>query len=245
MLWDFCFRAGSGQGAAIGGLTTAAGLCSRRHVAEDSDLFLEEAAVLIKELEARREMIWNQEQLVAYEVAKVVIPKPKVTVWMIMLPLLFLFFLHDLKKFKTGITDFAQGFLKNKKTALDLTFNATREGIPVEAKLAQFAAEAWPAPADQNELHEKQRREIACLMNHYQRLLTGSGKSYAALIKNVYPSAPKYQIFLDTLFELESGVLKAVLQSTPTDGNAHEIAKLMQTATRQMRQRERDRIFPV
>jgi hypothetical protein len=202
-------------------------------------------AVLIKELEARRAMIWYQEQLVAYEVAKVVIPRPKVTVWMIMLPLLFLFFLHDLKKFKAGITDFAQGFLKNKKTALDLTFNATREGIPVEAKLAQFAAESWPAPADQNELHGKQRREIACLMNHYQRLLTGSGKSYAALIKNVYPSAPKYQVFLDTLLELERGVLKAVLQSTPTDGDAHEIAKLMQTATRQVRQRERDRIFPV
>lgn len=175
--------------------------------------------------------------------AKVLIPKPKVTVWMVMLPLLFLFFLQDLKKYKVGIGNFVEGFLKNKKAALGLAMGAVHEGASLAAKLADFAAEAWPLPADQNELYEKQRREIACLMQHYQRLLTGSGKTYAALIKNAYRSGPEYQVFLDTLFGLERAVLKAAMPSDPAGGDAHELVRLMQTATRQIRQRERASIF--
>lgn len=188
-------------------------------------------------------MIWHQERILAYELAKVLIHKPNVTVWMIMLPLLLLFFIQDLKKYKAGIANFVDGFLKNKKTALDMAFNAAREGTSPGDELAGFAADARSASADQDELHEKQLREIACLMNHYRRLFTGNGETYEALIKNVYPSAIEYQVFLDTLFGLEKDVIQAALRSKPTDGDAHELSKLMQTALRQIRQRECDRIF--
>jgi hypothetical protein len=201
--------------------------------------------LLTQDLEARHAMLLHQERILAYDLAKVLIHKPKVTVWMIMLPLLFLFFLQDLKKYKAAIQNFTEGYLKNKIIALDLAFSGVREDASLDGALATFASETRLAPADQNELHEKQRQEIACLMDHYRRLLTAKGKTYEELVKNAYPSASAYRLFLDTLFDLENAVMHTALRSNPADGDAHELGQLMQNATRQLRRRECERIFHV
>jgi hypothetical protein len=198
---------------------------------------------LTPDLEARQAMIWQQERILAYDLAKVLIHKPGVTVWMIMLPLLFLFFMQDLKNYKAAMQKFTEGFLKNKQIALDLALNGVREGAALDSAPAQSAAGFRSDPADQNEIHEKQRQEIACLMDHYRRLLTAKGKTYEELIKNAYPSASAYRLFLDTLFDLENAVMQTALRSNPTDGDAHELGQLMQNATRQLRRREFERIF--
>lgn len=190
-------------------------------------------------------MIWHREQILAYELAKALIPKPKVSVWMVMLPFLFLFFMQDLKKYKAGIRNFADGFLKNKKIALDLAFNAVRERISHEAALAAFAADAKPVFADQSDLHEKQMNEIAGLMTHYRCLLNGRGKTCEELLKNAYGAAGKYRRFLETLEALENEVIQAASKLNPPDGDSQELVKLMQTAARRIRRRECERIFQV
>lgn len=195
------------------------------------------------DLEARQAMIWQQERILAYDLAKVLIHKPRVTVWMIMLPLLFLFFLQDLKNYKAAIRNFTNGFLKNKQTALELALTGLREGTARDSAPAQFAAGFRSDPTDQNDLHETQRQEIACLMDHYRRLLTATGKTYAELIKNAYPSVSAYRLFLDTLFDLENAVMQTALGSNPTDGDARELGQLMQTATRQLRRQACERTF--
>jgi hypothetical protein len=207
------------------------------------------ANTLTQNLEARHAMILHQERVLSYQLAKVMIKKPKVSVWMVMLPLLFLFFIQDVRKYKAGIRDFADGFFKNKKIALDLTLKAMLEDVPLKEALSVFASNVAPVLSDQMELHEKQMKEIAYLMMHYQRLLTARGDTYEALIKNTFGSAAAYQRFLDGLADLEREVIRSALTFARSDGIAKEVetpqelAKLMQNAMRQIRRRECDRIF--
>jgi hypothetical protein len=204
---------------------------------------------LTQNLEARHAMILHQERVLSYELAKVMIKKPRVSVWMVMLPLLFLFFIQDVRKYKAGIRDFADGFFKNKKIALDLTLKAMLEDVPLKEALTAFASNVEPVLSDQMELHEKQMKEIAYLMMHYQRLLTARGDTYEALIKNTFGSAAAYQRFLDGLADLEREVIRSALTFARSDGVAKEVetpqelAKLMQNAMRQIRRRECERIF--
>jgi hypothetical protein len=198
---------------------------------------------LPQRLEERRGLIWHREQVFGYALAKVLIPKPKVTVWMIMLPLLFLFFMQDLKKYKAGIRGFADGFLKNKKIALDLAFNALQEGASLDRVVADFAAESRSESGIHTDLFEKQLREIACLANHYQRLMQGSGRGYAALVQQAYGSAAKYHQFLDKLFGLEDAVLQTAFAIQPPEGDAQALARQMQIAARRMRREAADKLF--
>jgi hypothetical protein len=198
---------------------------------------------LAHNLEKRRALIWHQERILAYDLAKVLIHKPKVTVWMIMLPLLFLFFIQDLKKYKAAIGNFTDGFLKNKKIALDLALKSVREDISLEAMRTEWISESQPAAAEQPELFKKQTDEIVWLMNHFRRLLTAGGQSYEALIKSAYCSLSAYQDFIDTLFDLENAVIRTALTFNPPDENTRELVSLMQSAIRKIRQRERDRLF--
>jgi hypothetical protein len=198
---------------------------------------------LTQSLKERHDMIWYREQVLAYELARTMIHKPKVGVWMILLPLLFVFFLQDIKKYKSSIRTFVDGFLKNKKIALDLTFNAVSAGTSLEKTLAEFASETQPTFSDQNDLHEKQLREIAFLMKHFQRLLNGKGRTYEELLKEAYPSAGEYASFLDTLFKLEDAVLKSAFPAGTSNKEAGELVTLMQNTVRRMRLQERDRVF--
>ncbi len=204
---------------------------------------------MTQKLQERHAMILHQERVLSYELAKVMIKKPKVSVWMVMLPLLFLFFIQDVRKYKAGIRDFADGFFKNKKIALDLALKAILEDVAFKDTLADFASNIGPVSAEQLTLHEKQFNEIAFLMMHYQGLLTGNGGTYEALIKNKYGSAAEYQRFLNALADLEREVIQSALTFARSDGVGNEVetpqelAKLMQNAMRQIRRRECERIF--
>ena len=195
------------------------------------------------ELETRHALIWHQEKIVAYDLAKVLIDKPRVTVWMIMLPLLFLFFIQDLKKYKAAIGNFVDNFLKNKKIALDLAFKAERGGLSLETMRTEWISEVQSTAVEQPELLETQTDEIAWLIDHYSRLLAADGNSYDALIKNAYSSFSAYQHFIDTLLDLENAVIRAAFKYNPPNENTRELVILMQNAIRKIRQKERNRVF--
>lgn len=193
--------------------------------------------------EERHALLWQREQVVGYALAKELVTKPQVTVWMIMLPLLFLFFIQDLKKYKAGIRGFADGFLKNKKIALDLALKAIQEDASLDRTLADFASESRPEDPVYADLLDIQMREIACLANHYQRLMQGSGRSYEALVQQTYGSAAKYHQFLDKLFSLEDAVLQAAFDIQPPEGEAQTLAGQMQIAARRIRREAAEKMF--
>lgn len=194
-------------------------------------------------LEERHALIWHGEQVFAHALAKQVINKPKVTVWIILLPLLFLFFMQDLKKYKNGIRDFVEGFLKNKKIALDLAFNAVVDGASLEKTVAAFGADSRPDNDAERTLHQKQMREIECLAAHFRQLLNSNGQTYEALVRNSYISPGKYKTFQDRLFELESAVIEAALQARPSEIDTGALVTQMQSAMRDLRRQQRDHLF--
>jgi hypothetical protein len=191
----------------------------------------------------RRALIWHHEQVFGYELARRLIEKPKVTVWMIMLPLLFLFFIQDLKKYKAGIRGFVDGFLENKRTALDLACKSLLEDVSLDRALTDFAARTRPESADHSRLVERQFDEIAFLADHYRRLMMENGASYEALVQQAYGTAESYHQFLDRLFELEDGVLEAAFTARDPDANERALAGEMRSAVRRMRRQAGDRTF--
>ncbi|RJP44109.1 MAG: hypothetical protein C4548_06375 [Desulfobacteraceae bacterium] len=193
--------------------------------------------------EEQRALIWNREQIFAYELATLLIQKPKVTVWMLMLPLLFLFFMQDLKKYKAGIRGFADGFLENKRIALDLAFKALRDGAFLGRVLEDFAAGSRSESAGHSDLVESQLGEVAFLAAHYQRLMMEKGLSYEALVQKAYGTAGQYHQFLDKLFDLEDAVLEAAFQVQEPDADGRALAGKMRSAARRMRREAGDRIF--
>ena len=195
-------------------------------------------------IEEKHELIRRREELLAYDVAKQVIEKPKASIWIIFMPILFVFHAQRMQKYKKSIHAFARHFMHTKGLALDAAREEAKTGKPPEG---------YPGDSEQNSGHgrgnaairERQLREIAILKEHYLLLLKRPGETYPALLKNAYGSGGHYRFFLNRLFDAEEAVTDAVIESqhaTP-DPDARDVVMRMKEVTEKLREKEMKDIF--
>ena len=193
-------------------------------------------------LEEKHELIRRQEELLAYGVAREVIEKPKASIWIIFMPIFFVFHAQRMQKYKKSVHDFARHFLHTKLLALDAAM--------VEAKTGRARKDDLSAPAEKEgsgegnaAIRERQRREIAILKEHYLLLLQSPGETYADLLQNVYPKSGDYRFFLNKLCNAEAEVNAAVITFHHATPQARDVVMRMVEATQRRRIKEMEEIF--
>jgi hypothetical protein len=188
--------------------------------------------------EEKYELILNQEKLFAYSLAKEMIKKPETSVWMILLPFLFVYHMFNIQKYKNSIHDFARNFLITKQKALDLALEELKTGQAADLTLENCFPQMDSANDKQVRVCEKQLKEIEILHKHFLRLLKARGKTYESLIKSGYNRGGDFRLFLNTLTKAENEVNRYVLKIYQTSDHAKDITKKMEDTIYRFREQD-------
>lgn len=187
----------------------------------------------------KRDLILVEEKRFAAQVSSKVIDKPRLDVWMILIPVFFIFYFWQLRRYEKGRKTFADNFLTTRKRALDEALRSAETGQgPNLEKILQ----ASDIPAD---TRKNYRRWVALLVEHYRDLILAQGSSYPALVKSTYQTRTNYLLFLNRLNQVErefDAALKPHLENT-TEG-VNGIIKLMETSVTHLRRQLAEAIFP-
>ncbi len=196
-----------------------------------------------QELEQRAAIVRGYESQFAHDLAITVINKPKLTVWMFLVPILFIYHANQIKRFKQNLANFQHGFTKTKLHALEQCKEELLQGKRKEEQALDLFADYEHDGPNIQELRRKQLEEIQLLMGHYRSLLTRSGQDYSSLVRSAYKSRHNFQTFLRRLGEAEIAVNKAALRAFHNDDESRRVVSEIEKNSALLRQEEARKIF--
>lgn len=149
-------------------------------------------------IEAKKDLILDYEQRFANELGLAIISKPKMRVWMVLIPMYFVFHIYRHKKYMAGRQVFAANFMVSRRGIADETMEALRQNRPVNLDALSAKAKLPSKEAQRN-----YREWLTVLMAHYRDLLTAQAGDFDALVKLAYRNRSNYLLTLDQLSEAE------------------------------------------
>ncbi len=190
-------------------------------------------------LTEKSDLIRSNETTFAYSLSLIVIEKPKISVWMILIPIILVYHMYRHKSYVEGRRAFAENFLITRNRALGAAVRSIENQSPLdESSVIKEAS----IPASTK---EEYAAWVRILMTHYKDLLRCEGDSFDALVRSAYKNKTNYLLFLNILNKSEkrfNSALKPHLQAT-TEG-LDEIIERMEKGSEKLRYQEAERIFP-
>ena len=190
-------------------------------------------------LERNRDLILAEERRFAALVSAKVIDKPKLAVWMILIPVFFVFYFWQLKRYADGRKTFAEKFLITRERALNQALQSARADQGPDVEQVVRASDIPDA------IRKEYRRWVALLIDHYRDLILAHGSAYPALVRSTYKTRTNYLLFLNRLNQVErefDAALKPHIEKTAEGVNG--IIKLMEATTGTLRRQAAEEIFP-
>jgi hypothetical protein len=190
-------------------------------------------------LSRNRDLILTEERRFASQVSVKVIDKPKLDVWMILIPVFFIFYFWQLKRYAKGRKIFAEKFLITRKRALDEALRSAESG---ESPDIERLVQAADIP---NGTRLNYRTWVTLLAEHYRDLILAQGSSYPTLVRSTYKKRTNYLLFLNHLNQVErdfDAALKPHLEKSTE--NVNGIIKLMEESATSLRRQAAESIFP-
>jgi len=190
------------------------------------------------DLDLNRDLILAHERRFAGHVAGEVVDKPVLTLWMILIPVFFVFYFYQLKRYKSGLKDFSENFLITRKRTLDAVWEAatseTSADLEKVVELSDIPSEA----------QAQYRVWVELLADHYLLLIKASGGNYAELVKAAFKKKSNYLKRLENLNQVEADLNTAIAPLLPGDKETIEtVIKSMQESVKRLRQRQSKEIF--
>jgi hypothetical protein len=160
-----------------------------------------------------------------------VLEKPKMNVWMILIPIIIVFHMYRHQRYVDGRRSFADNYLITRKRALDAAFNYCKNGEKVD--LTEFVTTARVPDGTRHEFREW----VKLLIEHYQSLLLSRGEDYKSLVRASYTSRMNYLLFLNQLNNAEQRFNDALkphidVHEDAIDKTIKKIEQLTQTLRR-------------
>ncbi|MDJ0621558.1 MAG: NF038143 family protein [Desulfocapsaceae bacterium] len=159
----------------------------------------------IKNLQEKYNSILENERVLTAHVAGEVIDKPLLSLWMILIPVFFVFYYFQFKRYKNGLTNFKHDFLRTRKRVLDAVHKALadKSHINLEELIAasnapQHARDAYGAWVNE-------------LIVFYRSLMEANGSDYTSLVQSCYGKKSNYLLALNRLNSVERELNRALL----------------------------------
>jgi len=191
---------------------------------------------------ANQRLISDYEFDFAKRLAREVLDKPKVSVWLVLIPILFLYYAHKIQRYKAGLQGFCDGVLHTRKIALEAVVAELLGTDGPDHRALFLAAHPEPTPQILTVL-EKQTAQIELLREHYRRLLLQTAPDYRGLLRGGYRNSVEYGDFLDRLDRVEEEMGEAVLDAFRPGEEARRINERMVSLSRQLRAEDQRRFF--
>lgn len=179
------------------------------------------------DLEKKSALILARELAFANGVGAAVFEKPRVSFWMVLVPLLFLYFIHRMQKYKNGRMKFDEDFMVTRRRALELAIETLESDHLVNL---DEAVRQYGLP---DELEKPYAAWMNILVDHYRDLLAVEGDDYETLVRKAYHTRTNYLLTLNRLSMVEKefyAVLKPKLAAA--EGSAEIIAAIEKESQR-------------
>ena len=190
--------------------------------------------------EEKRQAIHQHERQIAVQVALKVVNRPLLALWMILIPIFFIYYFFQLKGYKKGLEDFIKNFMISRDKALDEVVFALERGTKpdLDELVSQQVGNMKP------KAQAAYRQWMASLVEHYQLLLEGRGRNYADLVKWSYREKSSYLLLCNHLNRVEHDFNSFLISGI--DGDPKElkgIVKIMEAEVEQQRRQAADTIY--
>lgn len=179
------------------------------------------------DLEERKQLILDQETTIAKQLARRVLERPTPPIWMIFIPIFFVFHAWRIKQYGTSLKSFADNHLQARRCALDAAASAVASGQPPD--LAEILSAVADLPPQG---HAPYRQWLTLLIDHYRRLLSCRGASCSALFRNAYGNFAALERAFADLAAAEQEVRLALI--TTLDGDQQHLRRVVDNIAQQL-----------
>jgi hypothetical protein len=190
------------------------------------------------QLKEKSALILEQEEKFAVTLASQVINKPQLSLWMILIPIFFVFYFNNLNKYRNGCKIFAENYIIDKKLALNEAVEAFNRGRKPDIRALSVLSNL------NSKTREKQANVLAVLVEHYTILLNSKGEDTASLIRASYGTLTNYLLFLNRLNQAErefNRALKPNMKGSYEEIN--DIVSRMEFLSERLRRETAESIF--
>jgi hypothetical protein len=190
-------------------------------------------------------IILERERSMAQGVAFSLIRPKTLTVWEIMIPVIFIL---NYVKLKQSREIFVQNQMFTKKMALDAALDIKKKEATKETVMTQIQSKtkelvsSVPGGIYSDDIRRQQLKEIDLLIDHYTRLLNAAGKDYASLVAHAYQTAANYSLFSEALTAAEKEVMSAAHRTLGSQTDTARAEKI-ESINENMRAAEVNEIF--
>ncbi|MDY0226584.1 MAG: NF038143 family protein [Desulfomicrobium apsheronum] len=193
----------------------------------------------IKNADQKKQHILDHESQLANQLALQVLEKPKPPIWMIFVPIFFVFFLQKMNQYKSGLTEFVDNYLKSRRYALEAALEAEETGRP--ANVAGLVEKVGNIPEQAKPLFAEW---MNVLVDHYRLLLTSQGNNHSKLVRAGYQSKTNYLLFCNCLNKAENAYSMALLPEMDGDNqDLHHVIQKINVCVTNLRRQDADTIF--
>jgi hypothetical protein len=156
---------------------------------------------------------------------------------MVLVPLLFLYFIYRMQKYKNGRMKFDEEFMTTRRRAMNLACEALETGARPD--IDRIARESGLTSA----LEKPYASWLRALVDLYMDLLAANGDSFESLVRSAYRNRTNYLLILNRLSAVEKEFYAALKpHMTATEGAAAVIATI-ETQSQQLRRDLAESIF--
>jgi hypothetical protein len=192
----------------------------------------------MEDIYEKKRWILEQEEAFARRLSLQVIDRPRLSIWMILIPIIFVHYFYRFQRFVSGQKEFVQNYLIGIRRALEGAVEAVEKGKNPEPKTLAAASDVPEI------VREKQAEVYAVLLDHYTDLLRARGDDVESLIRSAYKSQTNYLLFLNHLDRVEkdrNAALKPVLHRTTEE--VDEIVNRIERSSGALRREAAEKIF--
>jgi hypothetical protein len=191
----------------------------------------------MKALAQKKDLILQRELAFANAIGAAVFEKPRVSFWMVFIPILFLYFIYRMQRFKSGRMKFDEEFMSTRRRAMDVALEAAdAKGRPDMGEVARSSS-----------LPEALQKPYAAWMNalveYYMDLLAAEGDSFEVLVRAAYRNRTDYLLTLNRLNTVEKEFYTALRPHMGAAEGAADIIATIESRSRQLRRALAEQIF--
>lgn len=189
-------------------------------------------------LNRKKDLILGFERIFASQIGGAALERPVVSFWMVLIPILFLYFIYRMQKYKRGRVKFNEDFMITRNRAMDLSVEAIQNGLKPDINHVVGKSNL------PDELAKPYGLWVRALVEYYTDLLAANGDRFETLVRAAYGNRTNFLLVLNRLSGAEKEFYSALKpQLAETEGAAAIIATIEEKA-RQLRRELAERIFP-
>lgn len=191
----------------------------------------------MKGLNRKKELILDHERYFAKLIASAVVEKPKINLWMILLPILFMHFIYRSQKYKAGRLRFEEEFMVTCSRAIELAIEALESDTrpDINKVVRQYGL--------RDSLEEPYAAWLRTLFEYYLDLLKAEGDSFDQLVHSAYRNRSNYLLILNRLNTSEKNFYTELRSNMSGMEGTDDIITRIETQSRQLRRQLAEKMF--